>query len=224
MLNGRTMRTVFAPSGAVFRAGLPMGRPLPAADWLRRHRAILVILWLHVVAFVALDVVRRQAARVAGAFAAAATVAALALGSRNGLAGLERGLARLVDGPRLTRNAIDRALDATWSQWPRGAPDVVLLGNDDAYLNYRLGLRQHGFVSPAFAHVRLEETAAWLHEEMTHDNRVLVPKGDAATLASLGTALQELNRTPLMRREGARFTLAPETTAPFHEVLLTRAP
>src|SRR5688500_17938825 len=32
------------------RGALPTGRTLPAAEWDRRHRALLVLLWLHVVA------------------------------------------------------------------------------------------------------------------------------------------------------------------------------
>src|SRR4051812_24445983 len=40
---------------------LPQGRTLPAADWRRRHRALLALLWLHVAGLFAFALVQGNA-------------------------------------------------------------------------------------------------------------------------------------------------------------------
>src|SRR5918998_1239439 len=49
---GRLMTATRRRAGAVHRLGTlpPEGRPLPLGSWRARHRAVLVLLWLHALA------------------------------------------------------------------------------------------------------------------------------------------------------------------------------
>jgi len=138
----------------------------------RDHNLLNISGVLLLVMFVALDSwTSRRRAWLAG-------VAAVGL---IGFAASERALEKLsrvasgFDAPGVYRNhELEAAVDAIGDRWPKGDPHVLLMDCEDGYLNYRLGLRQHGYFTPFCSAILLEDTAEALVEEIDRGARPVI--------------------------------------------------
>lgn len=97
----------------------------------------------------------------------------------------------------------EKAIAASRSKLSRGDP-VIILGMDDAYWNYRIGLRQEGYFAPIFADPFRNSLASFLVGEMSEGKRVwvteTVPDGWIALLNN--TAFLQ-GRHQRLQRQGA---------------------
>lgn len=160
--------------------------------------------WI-LVGFFALEVESSRSPRAAKCAATVILTAILGLGSGRIVDALGRGFGTLMHGPRFEQHALDARLDTERAAWPANVPNVILLGSSDAYINYRLGLVQHGPLSPIFAHVSMEETASWLCSELKRGQRVLFLGSDEGAAYRLIGLAEELNGTRCIAAQSSRF-------------------
>lgn len=126
--------------------------------------------WLFVI-FLALDRIRARAAAVA-----LTLFLAVAAGPRATLR-LEAIASHLRRGVLVDPDPIE-AIIAREQAWPRRDPRAVTLSMVDAYLNYRLGLRQLGRYTPFEANLFVDETSRWLQGLAASGHRLWSPNGE----------------------------------------------
>jgi hypothetical protein len=97
--------------------------------------------------------------------------------------------------------AADRALDAS-----RGELDAttILVDQVDAYVNYRLGLRQRGFYAPFAARLFLDDTAGWMEEQIRRGMHI------RSSDPRWPHWVEEFNDTPVMKERGRQFAVIRE--------------
>lgn len=99
------------------------------------------------------------------------------------------------------RHELEAAVDAIGENWPKGDPHALMIDCEDGYLNYRLGLRQHGYFTPFCSAILLEETAETLVDEIDHGARPFMLR--SGSFEFVLTA----NRTSYMTSRGLLFRL-----------------
>ena len=177
--------------------------------------------WL-LVTFVTLDTVVQQSPRFARATAAVLLIAVFGLGSQRIASVVQLAGHRMLHGDWYREHEIDRELDSLHEKLPRNTPNVILLDVNDAYINYRLGLRQHGFYSPVAAHIFNEETAGWLYEEIARGERVLFVASGPMALNAARAMVGDLNRTRFITERAAGFSLASTASSISFELTFRR--
>jgi hypothetical protein len=107
---------------------------------------------------------------------------------------------------------IDGAPDA-FAAW-RAEPRVFVFSTDDAYLNYRYGLRQVGYFAPFYASVFAEPTAEAVRGLILDGYKVLLLRADPNHLLAL-------NQTQVMLSAHQQFTLVMRGTgSPFRSSIV----
>lgn len=86
--------------------------------------------------------------------------------------------------------------------WPRADPQAVTLARTDAYLNYRLGLRQFGPMAPFEANVFIEDTARWLYELAESGHRLWSPD------PAVSSWVRDFNETQFLRSRPRHFVVS----------------
>ena len=107
---------------------------------------------------------------------------------------------KLRSGVWIVPHPLETALDDNLG---RIDPNTVLADSADAYLNYRLGLPQRGFYVPFEANVFMNDTAAWMDQQIREGRHV------RTTDSNWSMWLPEFNETPIMTERGRRFSLVP---------------
>src|SRR5262249_12806997 len=89
--------------------------------------------------------------------------------------------------------------------------DTIMADLDDAYLNYRFGLQQRGFYTPFEANIFLNETAAWMDEQIDQGLHI------RSTDPRWSMWVQEFNQAPVMMERRRRFAVVSD--GPFVQII-----